>query len=440
MKKIACLCFVIATAIPAWSQVEPSASGGPVTLDDTRMMTPPPISGGEYPANVGSETRSNLISGGIVVTGAYNDNILADLPQKVSDENYSIVPTISLDRRTPRQAELLNYSAGFTLYQKTTALNGITQSGGAEYRLHLSRYAVLSIKDSFQQNYNLFNQANPFTGVSVGAASNSVYVFPFQNHLGNTLDGGIAYQYGKNAMIGGGGSYSLQRYSDVANIPGLDDSNVGEGSAFVNRRIGRGQYIGAVYDYNRINTHPVQTTTDTNAISGFYTKYFTSTISISVMAGPQHYSSHDPNSGVSAASWTPAVQGSAGYQTTRSNLAANYARSISGPSGLIGAYLSDVAGLQAQRMLTRTWNVGVSGSYGLFKNVTPNISTSNPGGHSISGTGSLEHIFTERFRAEIGYSRIHQNYANFGTVSQLYPDANREFASVTYQFSRPLGR
>ena len=161
MLKIACFCFAMA-AVPLWSQVEPSATGGGFTLDDTRMMTPPPVSGGAYPKNVGAESRSNFVGGGLVVTGAYNDNIMVDPTQKIADVNYSIVPTISIDRMTPREALALSYSSGFTLYQKTTQLNGVTQNGTADYRFHLTKYAVVNVRDTFSQNFNLFNQANPF--------------------------------------------------------------------------------------------------------------------------------------------------------------------------------------------------------------------------------------------------------------------------------------
>jgi hypothetical protein len=58
----------------------------------------------------------------------------------------------------------------------------------------------------------------------------------------------------------------------------------------------------------------------------------------------------------------------------------------------------------------------------------------------LTGTASVQHIFSQRFRAEIGYSRIHQSYASLSAGSQFDPDCNREYASVTYQFSRPLGR
>ncbi|MGA8743306.1 MAG: hypothetical protein WB561_19110 [Terracidiphilus sp.] len=442
MLKIAYFCFAIA-AVPLWSQVQPSATGGGFTLDDTRMMTPPPVSGGAYPKNVGAESRSNFVGGGLVVTGAYNDNIMVDPTQKIADVNYSIVPTISIDRMTPREALALSYSSGFTLYQKTTQLNGVTQNGTADYRFHLTKYAVVNVRDTFSQNFNLFNQANPFSGggIPTGAPSpTSVFVYPFQNQLGNTLDGGLEYQYGRNAMIGGGGTYSISRFSAVGNTTGLANSNTGGASAFWSRRVSRGQYIGAIYEYSRITTNPVESVTDTNTIFGFYTKYLTSTISFSILGGPQHFDSRDPVSGAASGSWTPAVQGSVGYQTARTSMSAGYSRIVSGAGGLVGAYHSNVAGAEARRQVTRTWNIGAGGSYALFKNVTPTISTYNPGGHTIAGTASVQRSFSERFRVEVGYSRFHQSYDNFGTAAQLFPDCNREYGSVTYQFYRPIGR
>lgn len=443
MLKIACLCLAIAAASPLWSQVEPSATGGGFPVDDEHMMTPPPVSNGVYPVNVGVESRSNFITGGLVITGAYNDNILTDLPEKVSDSNYSIVPMIALDRRTPHQSMSLDYSSGFTLYQKSTELNGVSQAGSGAYDLHITPYATVSVSDNFGQNTNLFNQSNPFSGggVSAGGSSpSSVYIFPFQNQLVNTINAGVQYQYARNAMIGGGGTYSIQRFADISNTPGLDNTNMHGGSAFWSRRITGGQYLGIVYEYSRINTDPIQTNTDTNTIKVFYTKYLTRTISVSVLGGPQRYGAHDPASGVSTGGWTPAIEGSAGYQKARTSFSVAYGRTVTGAGGLVGSYQSNIANANARRQITRRMTIGVLGDYATFKNVIPVVSETSPGGHTIAGTAFLQRTFREHLNFEVGYSRFHQSYGNFGTNTKAFPDSNREYASVSYQFYRPLGR
>lgn len=442
MLKVAFFSLVISVTTPLWSQVAPAATGGGFDLDDEHMMTPPPVSNGVYPVNVGVESRSNYLTGGLVVTGAYNDNIFTGNPtRKTPDTTYYFVPMIALDRRTPRESISLSYDSGFTLYQKTTQLNGATQDGSAEYRFHLSPYAVVSVHDSFSQNHNLFNQSNPFgqNGVPAGPAPASIYVYPFANELSNSLNGGLEYQYGRNAMIGGGGTYSILRYSGQSNTQSLDDANTGGGSAFLSRRITRGQYVGAIYEYAKITTHPVQTTSNTHSVMGFYTMYLTQTVSLSVLGGPQHFTSTEPVTGASAGGWTPAIQGSVGYQKPHSNITAGYSRLVTGAGGLVGAFHSNVADLTARRQITKTWNIGATGEYALFKNVTPGVSAFNPGGHTISGVVSAQRSFHERIRAEIGYGRFHQSY-NVGATTSLFPDCNRVFASVSYQFYRPLGR
>lgn len=443
MHNFAYFCLAIAIATPLWSQVEPSAEGGPTSLDDAQMMTPPPVSGDAYPVAVGAETgRANYVAGGIAVTGAYNDNLMINPSEKIGDSNYSFVPSIELDRRTPRQSESLQYKSGFTLYQNTTSLNGVTQDASAEYRFHLRPFTVVRVRDNFFQNSNLFNQADPSvsTGINPGGSPpNAVYVYPFANQLSNWLDAGIEYQYSRDAMIGGGATYSLLRYATLDNTPGANNSNEGAGSAFFSRRISPGQYLGVNYEYSRITTHPLQANTVTHTVLAFYTLYLTRTVSLSILGGPQHYDSRDSVSGATVGAWTPAFQGSVGYQMHRTSFSASYSRIVAGARGLAGAYHSNLASLTASRQITRSWVLGGGAGYSLFKSATPDLSQFNQGGHSISGSVSAERSVRERIHVQIGYSHFHQSY-NFGANTLLYPDCNREFASISYGFSRPLGR
>jgi hypothetical protein len=407
-------------------------------------MTPPPVSNTAYPVMVRAESRSNFLTGGLVVTGAYTDNIMPSaLNQKVGDSNYSIVPMIALDRRTPRQAMSANYTSGFTFYQKNTELNGVSQSGTGSYSFRLSPYAAVSVSDSFGQNSNLFNQSNPFiAGISGnGVSPNSVYIFPFQNQMENSSNGSIQYQYGRNAMLGGGGTYTIQRFAKLSSVANLDDTNIGELSGFWSRRFTPGQYGGIVYQYSKIDTHPIASNTTTNTIDVFYTKYLTRTVSFSVLGGPQHYVSRDPVSGASNGAWTPAIQGSVGYQKVRTSFSADYARSVTGAGGLVGAYHSETADLNARRQITRSVTVGAQAGYALFKNVTPVISSSNPGGHTVSGGATMSRNFREHLGLAIGYARFHQSYSSLqAATGPVFPDSNRVFASISFQFYRPIGR
>jgi hypothetical protein len=407
------------------------------------MMTPPPVSRDAYPVIVGSEMRSNYLSGGLVFTSAYVDNLMGVSSSPVSDETYSFFPAISFDRRTPRQGESLNYSPGFNLYQHTSELNGISQSGSAGYRFHMSPYAVVVLQNSFNQNYNLYNQGNPFSGNGISGtpgSPNTVPIAPFQNQLSNSSSAGIDYQYGRNAMIGGTGNYSFVHYSDVAKASGLNDANTTGASAFYSRRIGRSEYVGAVYQFSKNITHPIDTYSVTNAVFGFYTHYFTRSFSVSVLGGPEHYTIWSPMV-PQEGSWTPAVQGSFGWQGLRSSISAYYSYIVSGAVGLIGTYKSNLGGLNGRLLLSRTWSVSANAAYSNFNDVNSSLAVPGfgSGGRTISGEFSVEHRIAERLRGIAGYEHIHEDYSGVPAVAS-FPNSNRVFFSISYSYQRPIGR
>src|SRR6476646_8881018 len=99
MLRIVVLSLALVLVLPCWAQVEPSASGGPVGLDDTHMMTPPPVSSESYPTSFGSETQSNFLAAGVIFTSAYVDNLMVgDTNSAISDVTYAILPTVNLKR------------------------------------------------------------------------------------------------------------------------------------------------------------------------------------------------------------------------------------------------------------------------------------------------------------------------------------------------------
>jgi hypothetical protein len=435
MMKAACFLIVLAAAVPAWSQVEPAANGGGFELDDLHMMTPPPVSNDAYPVVVGRESRTNFFDAGLVFTGSYVDNLMEG-PKPVSDEVYYFLPSVTVDRRTPRQSETLRYSPGFTLYQNTSELNGISQDASGDYRFHLSPYAVIQFSDRFWQNYNTYNQSNPFVagGIASGPGSTTLIV-PFANQLNNLSTVAIDYQYGRNAMIGGSGSYSFLHYTDNTQFTGLNNGNDTQATAFYSRRIGRAEYLGVVYQFSKFVTHPVNTYTTSHNMFGFYTHYFTRSFSLSVLGGPERYTTWAPTVAKQEA-WTPAAQGILGWQTLRTNLGVSFAHLVSGAPGLNGAFRAEMAGLTGRVTFRRGWGAGADGNYSLLKSIN---STLYPGGHSVSVGADLNHRMWERAEVALGYSHVHESYRQVPSAF-FSPDSNRVYVSVKYGFSRPIGR
>lgn len=442
MLKIACVLMALLMVAPLWSQVEPSATGGEDTADESSPMVAPPASGQAYPTGFSGEERQNHIAAGLVFTGAYTDNLMVGNPNNpTSDETYSVVPTISVDRETSREDEAINYGVGFTLYQHTSDLNSIAQSASVRYLYRLTKYTSINFQDSFNQNSNSFNQPNPFSnrGVSGGPPTDSqVLILPYENSIVNTLSGGANYQYGRNAMIGGSGSYGIVHWNNAGASTGLYDSDSAGANFSFSRRLTARHYLGASYRYSRIVTNPVSSTTTTDAVFATYTYYLSHSFTLSLMGGPQYYSTSQPPNPTTSA-WTPTVEGSVAYRTLHTNLAASYARIVTGGGGLLGAYHSNSGALSARRQFNRTWSGGVSGGYSNYNSATPVYTSYNVGGHSWITTVSVQHTIGERMNAEAGYSHIHQTYGGVAAATQ-FPDSNRVYVSISYQYRRPLGR
>jgi hypothetical protein len=434
------LILLLLGTTPGWAQVQPAATGG--GDDDERMMMPAPVSGEHYPMSGRAEARSNFISAGLGFIAAYNDNVFAGGNAKpVREETYSILPNLRLDVTTPRQRRSLEYSAGFIFYQPTSSLNSVQQSADASFRYRMSPRTTFTVGDTFQQSSNPFNQASFNSGIPITGSPETPTTFaiaPYAEQQSNSGNIGLSYQFGRNGMIGASGSTSLLNYPNLSQAEGLNDFISGEGSGYLIRRLTPAQYLGGVFRYSNVMTRPFDTTTDSQTISILYTIFFRRNVSASVTAGPQHYNATQ-NGVITSTAWTPSVSASLGWQREHGTFSGKYSRYVSGGGGLLGTYYADSAGADAEWQFERTWSAGASGSYMRTKNVTPLEVSSNPGGHTLIGTVSIQHPIGERVNTALGYARLNQSYNGINAVSTA-PNSDRVFFTLTYEFSKPLGR
>ena len=437
--------IVLLSGVPLWSQVNAATdtAAAPATVED-RMQTPPPVSGAAYPTTYTAETRSNFLRGGLTFTTAYSDNVLGGTTSNpVSDVSYSILPNIALDQTTPRLHWLLSYAPGFTFYQRESSRNQANQIVSVDFSYRLSPHVTLSLRDAFQKSSSVLDQLDLASAAAVTGSTQGVtatVIAPLADQLNNYGSAEITYQFSASDMIGASGTFTNLHYPDPSEVPGLFDSSSQGGSGFFNHRLSRRHYLGASYQYQRIMSYPTgtQSETQTNSVMAFYTVYLQPNLSLSVSGGPQH-SNVEQSSLPSVQSWSPAVAASVGWQARHTNLAASYSRIISGGGGLQGAFHSNNAGLTLRQRLSRNWNVQAYGAYSINKTVTPLLFLSSPGGHSISGTASVQRQLGQHLNAEAGYTRLHQSYNGITAISTA-PDINREWVSISYQFARPLGR
>jgi hypothetical protein len=406
------------------------------------MATPAPVSGEGYSMGFTSETRSNYLRGGLVFGSAYDDNVFAGANGKaVSDETYSIWPTISLDQTRSRLHWVFNYGPGFTFYQKTSGRNEADQNLSADLKYRLSPHVTLSLQDSFQKTSNILNQPNqdfaqPVSG-GVFVPNDSV-IAPVADVLRNSANASLSYQFSANGMIGASGTFTNLHYPTQAQVPGLYDSSSQGGSAFYNHRLSKMHYIGANYEYQKFLAYPNQgqSETQTHSIFLFYTLYLRPTLTFSLFGGPQH--SDTQQFGTLSKTWSPAAGASMSWQGRLTSLAASYSRRINDGGGLSGAVHSNTADASVRRQLTRTVNASMGASYS-SNNVIGALPLFSTGGHTISGSATLQRQIGTHFNLQAQYTRMHQSYSGIQALSGN-PDRNRASVTIAYQFSRPLGR
>jgi len=420
------------------------------TYSDDRMQTPPVVSGQTYPTALGSSERSNYLRGGLSFTSAYTDNALGGVSgTPVSDVSYSVYPTIALDETTSRMHAELSYAPGFTFYQRLSSRNEADQNASINFQYRLSPHVTFSAQDGFQKSSNVFNQPDLASAGAVSGGAqvpNFSVIAPIADRLSNSGNVGLGYQFARNEMVGASGTFSYLHYPDPTQVPGLYDSSSEGGSAFYSFRISRKHYLGATYQYQRLVSNPTTglAETQTHAALFFYTVYPTTHFSISFFGGPQYSNTIEPPfppqqpNPFEKREWTPAAGGSMSWQGRLTAFSLNYAHIISGGGGLISAVKMDSASASLRQQITKTLSGSVNGSYTQNNLLSSYVAGMN-NGHSVSGTASLQQMLGEHFSVQLGYSRIHQSYSGVPVLA-LNPDTNREFVSISYHFSRPLGR
>ena len=104
----------------------------------------------------------------------------------------------------------------------------------------------------------------------------------------------------------------------------------------------------------------------------------------------------------------------------------------------MGAVKMDSASASIRQQLARRLSGSVAGMYAQ-NDVVGSALGANANGHTVSGTASLQQEVGQHINVQLGYTRLHQDYSGVAVLAAT-PNTNRESISISYQFSRPLGR
>jgi len=428
--------------MPLWCQVEPSASGGSVTTDDDSLMTlPPAISGSFYPSEVGSQERENLLSGGILFTAAYDDNVLLGGTGTIGAESYTILPNIALSTSTSRLRGSLNYSPGFMFYHPTTYLNEVTQDADADFQYRWTPHTTVAVQEVFRQNSTVFSEPYTVSGATISGSGSSGYpivIAPYAGQIMDSTSAHVGYQFSRSSMISASGNYSSFSFSNSTASQGLYSSHGGGGSGSYSRRFGRAQYLGLSYRYAISETTPSPSTTESQFATVFYSVQLSNSFSLSASGGPEYTTTSVPGTST-IATWAPSGNGSIGWQRRRAAVTLGYSRAVTTGWGLFGSFTADSATASARWQFTQRLTGGLSGNYSNTKNATPSITTTSLAGHTVFGRASLDYMLGQHLNLVGEYNRLHNTFSGIVAISDD-PDADRIAVSLSYGFRRPLGR
>lgn len=466
MLKRICLGLALLAGFPAWSQsttttdtqqspTSTDTSQTPLPTDisqnpsatEAPMELPPPVTGQAYPTQVSSDVHHNILNLAVSGSGGYIDNVLVGYTTKVASSIFTVAPSVSYDKTTARTKAVFDYNPAFTFYTQVSALNEIDQNASGSLQFRITPHFVYRMQDSFTKSSSVFGLPAPVLGGSVSGSlpiELTGLVASFADRISNTATVDLGLQTGENTLIGAEGSFAELDYPNSAQVPGLVNSNSIGASGFYTHRVSEHQYLGFVYQYLQILSYLQNAEGEAalNTFTPFYSFYLVRTtkgnLTASIQGGLEH-SSFIIRGGPLVAEWTPVVTASIGWQGPVTNFAVGYTRSVSGGGGLNGLYGMNSINGTAQVKIARNWGVSAGANYSDITNDSSRYLSVTTGGHSIVGTVTGGRALGKSTRFEVGYNRVQESYPGISAITDN-PNSNRVYGSVSYQFSRPVGR
>jgi hypothetical protein len=437
---LATVMFVSSLSL-AWGQNGPAPAYG---LDggnlDEQIELPAVLSGDSVPALFSAEgERSNYLSGGLSFTTAYDDNILSSPTEQTGDTSFAVAPFISLNERRSRLSWQADYSPGFTFYRRLGERNQSDHNLGFGLEYRLSPHLTLKLKDAFLKTSNFLgglsqNQQTPFGALQ---ESNPTVITPVTDRLSNTGSGELTYQVGPNSVVGVRGLSNELHFPDDQQSGSLSDSHSQSGEAFLAHRISRIHWIGATYRFQRILTDLDGARSTTQALLFSYTLNITPAMSLSLFAGPQRSESSSRVTSPST-EWLPAAGGTFSWQSVHSAFTAGMTRRVTDGGGLPGAVQLTSVEASYRVQWARRWAARIGGSYGKNE-IIQALSPSSSDYRSIVGLVAISHQIGAHLELEASYVRANQQSIEGNRVSSAF-NRNRPQISLSYSFTRPLGR
>lgn len=428
--------------------------------DSQPLPLPAPVSGQGPSLAFNSELGdTNFLVGGVSLAATFDDNALNTTTNPVSDTAYSILPHIALDQSRGRAKWSLDYAGGLTVNQRLTNRNQGSHSVGFESEYRAAPHLTFRLRDRFVDTTSFFALDSNAPVASSGGIlqrPNDTVITPLARQLGNFTEAEVEYQAGAGTLVGANGSFYFNNYSDESNgsttTPGLMNTQSQQAQAFFSHRFTTRNWSGVTYRFQRLGFEGGTDTTFAHSVLFFHTVYLKPNLTFSVFAGPE-YSETSAQSvstqvqlplilvtstAVDRQMWSAAGGASFAWQGEHTSLHTDFVRRISDGGGLLGAVRVNSVDAEVRHQLGRRSSVQLGAGYAMNDSID---FASAPGAsiRSVSGRIGFDHQLGNNLFVDINYGRDNQRQSSTGANESL-TNHNRAWISLSYNFSRPLGR
>jgi long-subunit fatty acid transport protein len=438
-------------ALPA-GRAEPSLlQGGDVSADST--SGPQTYGHGEKAGLNYSGTPGvrNILSLGLAVGSSYDDNILVNNQQRVSDVDLLVGPSIRLRRDGRRLSAALGYQPYFRMYRNASIRNTADQTLGLDLTYQASTRLSFRGRGSAYYTTGIFqpNQNAEFVPDLGSPSSLNQTVFtPTTRELTWNSRVDLNYQVNvRDSFDLFAGQADVNFLQQVPNQGTLQDTQQRNAGLLYQHRLSVHTTVGINYMVQDIRFWPDSRTL---VHSGFFTyaQQFSPSLTLSLFGGPQYTHLNDIvklrfgaftfGVPVDQAQWNWAVGSSLTKRENNTVFEFSAVHQVSDGGGLIGGVSSSSVMASVRRRLTGTWDV--AGNAGYAKNSSLGSAFSQGGYDSLTAGAGLEHTLTDKLSLRVGYDFVRQRSTG---QSPLLGNFDRDLWSiqVSYWFHQiALGR
>lgn len=386
--------------------------------------------------------RVNVLSGGMALTGTFNDNALLSRTTQVKDFSYLVQPYLSFAQSTPRVNWDLRVGSAFIAHQQVSEENqaAVDLKAALEYRLN--PYANLRVSSTYDNTTRLYSTLNPVvsaTDIGVVEQANNSLLVPFNQRtmtISNLAE--LNYQFGPRSIVGARGVYSRQDFpGSPRNLQfgPLYNSQMYSGEAFYDYQLSPKEWVGVTLRRQKFDTQSLRSGTRTDSCLLFYALNVRPNFTLTFFAGPERFDARRISDATTTAGsvrneqWTAAEGATFAWRGVNTSVLAEFSRQISDSGGLLSsAVMRQIVSTQIRRQFgsRRELRAGIT-----YAKNDPLES-----GESFRGLSALlefQQRLTKNVFGRIGYSRERQDRLS-GTGA-----ANLLWVSVSYDLSRPLG-